>query len=80
MSHTGITEKLLRAVDVGRMLNLSKRQIFRLNSSGKIPAPIRIGGAVRWAESTIAKWLAAGAPDRKTFEAMQQQEAENVRQ
>jgi len=73
MSNTGTTEKLLRAVDVGRILNLSKRQIFRLNSSGKIPAPIRIGGAVRWAESTIADWLAAGAPDRKTWEVMKQE-------
>jgi predicted DNA-binding transcriptional regulator AlpA len=77
MSNTGTTEKLLRAVDVGRILNLSKRQIFRLNSSGKIPAPIRIGGAVRWAESTIAEWLAAGAPDRKTLEAMQQTRIQN---
>lgn len=73
MSNTGTTEKLLRAVDVGRILNLSKRQIFRLNSSGKIPAPIRIGGAVRWAESTIAEWLAAGAPDRRTWEALKQE-------
>lgn len=69
-------DRLLSAEAVGKMLSLSRRQIFRLNSSGKIPAPIRIGGAVRWAESTIAEWLAAGAPDRKTFEAMQQQEAE----
>ena len=66
------TEKLLTAKAVGEMLSLSKRQIFRLNSSGKIPAPIRIGGSVRWAESTISKWLAAGAPDRGTFEAMQE--------
>jgi len=73
MSNTGTTEKLLRAVDVGRILNLSKRQIFRLNSSGKIPASLRIGGAVRWAESTIAEWLAAGAPDRRTWEAMKQE-------
>ena len=79
MSNTGTTEKLLRAVDVGRIFNLSKRQIFRLNSSGKIPAPIRIGGAVRWSAGEISAWLAAGAPDRKTFEAMQQQEAGNVR-
>jgi len=64
--------KLLTAQAVGKMLSLSRRQIFRLNSCGKIPAPIRIGGAVRWAESTIAQWLKAGAPDRKTFEAMQQ--------
>jgi predicted DNA-binding transcriptional regulator AlpA len=64
-------ERLLTAKAVGEMLSLSKRQIFRLNSSGKLPAPIRIGGSVRWAESTIAAWLKVGAPDRKTFEAMQ---------
>ena len=65
------TEKLLTARAVGEMLSLSKRQIFRLNSCGKIPAPIRIGGSVRWAEDTIAQWLQAGAPDRKTFESIQ---------
>jgi len=64
--------QLLNASMLGQMLSLSKRQIFRLNSCGKLPAPIRIGGAVRWAESTIAEWLSCGAPDRKTFEAMQQ--------
>lgn len=67
------TSKLLTAASVGQMLALSKRQIFRLNACGKIPKPIRIGGAVRWAESTIATWLAAGAPDRKTFETIQNQ-------
>ena len=66
------TEKLLTAKAVGEMLSLSKRQIFRLNSCGKLPAPIRIGGSVRWAESIIAAWLKVGAPDRKTFEAMQE--------
>ena len=63
--------QLLTAKQLGLKLNLSKRQIFRLNSCGKLPAPIHIGGSVRWAESTIAAWLKAGAPDRKTFEAMQ---------
>jgi predicted DNA-binding transcriptional regulator AlpA len=72
MSNYMQTERLLTAKAVGEMLSLSKRQIFRLNSCGKLPAPIRIGGSVRWAESTIAAWLKAGAPDRKTFEAMQQ--------
>lgn len=66
------TGKLLTAKIVGEMLSLSKRQIFRLNSSGKLPAPIHIGGSVRWAESTIADWLKAGAPDRNTFEAMKE--------
>ena len=65
--------QLLTATKLGILLSLSKRQIFRLNSCGKIPAPIRIGGSVRWAESTIQNWLRAGAPDRKTFNAMQQE-------
>jgi len=62
--------QLITAKELGVLLNLSKRQIFRLNSCGKIPAPIRIGGSIRWAESAIAKWLATGAPNRQTFEAM----------
>lgn len=66
------TEKLLTAKAIGELLSLSKRQIFRLNSCGKLPKCLRIGGSVRWAESTITKWLNAGAPDRKIFEAMQQ--------
>lgn len=64
------TCQLLSANTLGDMLSLSKRQIFRLNSCGKLPVPIRIGGSVRWAEATIAEWLAVGAPDRRTFEAM----------
>lgn len=66
--------QLLTAKQLGGLLSLSKRQIFRLNSCGKLPAPIRIGGSVRWAESIIAAWLKVGAPDRKTFEAMQEVE------
>ena len=66
------TCQLWDAKTFGQRLSLSKRQIFRLNSSGRIPAPIRIGGSVRWAESTIAQWLKAGAPDRKTWEAMKE--------
>ena len=69
---TNQTCQLWDAKTFGQRLSLSKRQIFRLNSCGKIPAPIRIGGSVRWAESTILAWLKAGAPDRKTFEAMQE--------
>lgn len=68
--------QLWDAKTFGQRLSLSKRQIFRLNSCGKIPAPIRIGGAVRWSAEEISAWLAAGAKDRKTWEAMKG--AENV--
>ena len=72
MSDGKTIDKLLTAKALGEMLSLSKRQIFRLNACGKLPKPIRIGGSVRWAQSTITEWLAAGAPDRKTLEAIQQ--------
>ena len=72
-TQTNQTCQLLSAKALGQMLSLSKRQIFRLNSSGKLTAPLRIGGSVRWdLEEDIKPWLAAGAPDRKTFEAMQE--------
>lgn len=62
--------QLWDAKTFGQQLSLSKRQIFRLNSCGKIPAPLRIGGSVRWASNEISAWLEAGAPDRRTWEAM----------
>jgi len=69
---TNQTCQLISAKTLGQMLSLSKRQIHRLNSSGKIPAPIRIGGAVRWSAEEISAWLAAGAKDRKIWEAMKE--------
>ena len=59
---------LLTAKKVGELLTLSKRTIFRLDSSGKIPAPVRINGSVRWRGSDIQRWIELGCPDRTTFE------------
>ncbi len=64
--------QLWDAKTFGQRLSLSKRQIFRLHASGKIPAPLRIGGSVRWIASEIESWLAAGAPDRRTWESLKQ--------
>ena len=69
---TNQPHQLLNAKTLGQMLSLSKRQIFRLNSCGKLPAPIRIGGAVRWSAEEISAWLAASAPDRRTWEVMRE--------
>jgi prophage regulatory protein len=70
MNNVEVTERLLTAKTLGQMLSLSKRQIFRLNSCGKIPSPIKIGGSVRWSAEEILAWLAASAPDRRTWESL----------
>ncbi len=66
--NTNQNMQLLNAKSLGQLLALSKRQVFRLSSCGKIPKPLKIGGSVRWSAEEISKWLAAGAPDRKTWE------------
>lgn len=62
--------KLIDALRLSDMLCVSKRQIFRLNSQGKLPKPIHLGGSVRWSQSECQAWIMAGAPDRKTWEIM----------
>jgi len=70
-----MNQNLLSAKAVAQILSLSKRQVFRLNSSGKIPQPVKVGGATRWCESDIQKWIALGCPSRAEFEATIKAEA-----
>ena len=63
--------QLLSAKQLGALLALSKRQVFRLNACGKIPKPILIGGSLRWRQSDIERWQSMGCPDRATFEEQQ---------
>lgn len=59
---------LITAKQLSDILGLSTRQIFRLDSSGKIPAAKRIGGAVRWSANEIYQWIEAGTPSREDWE------------
>jgi len=70
--NTNSNIQLLTAKDAAKLCRLSKRSWFRLSSAGKIPAPVRIGGSVRWRLKDIKDYIAWDCPDRKTFEAMQQ--------
>lgn len=70
-----ITEKLLTAKAVGEMLSLSKRQIFRLKSTGLICPCVRVGqGAIRWRQSDIEKWIEWGCSSRQEFVARMEAE------
>ena len=54
--------ELLTAAESAEMAGVAKRSWWRYVSSGKAPAPIRLGGAVRWRRSELAEWIAAGCP------------------
>ncbi len=71
------TERLaLSAAAVARLLGISERHTWALNSSGRLPKPIRLGRAVRWPVDELRAWLAAGAPPRDRWEAMREGGAE----
>ena len=75
-THYPHEEQLWNIKQVKMATGLSERTLWRLNDSGKIPAPIRIGRSVKWRKSDILKWIELDCPDRATFEA--KKEADNA--
>jgi len=61
------SDPLLSAETLAGMLSLSKRTIFRLNSSGRLPKPLRIGGSLRWKSGDILRWIELGCCSRAEF-------------
>jgi predicted DNA-binding transcriptional regulator AlpA len=55
---------------LAKLLCAGVRTVRTWDAGGKLPAPIRIGGRVVWVLSEIRAWLAAGAPDRETWESI----------
>jgi len=60
------------ARDLKEMLNVSLRQVWRLNAAGRLPKPIRLGGSVRWKRAEIQQWFEVGCPDRRTWDTMKE--------
>ncbi len=64
---------LITVSELAEKLQLSERSIHGKRVSGELPAPIKLGRAVRWRADEIKAWLAAGAPPRDKWESMQQE-------
>ena len=55
----------LRLIDVqefAQLLSVSTRTIWRMLSHGKLVAPVRIGGSVRWRLADVERWIEDGCP------------------
>jgi len=55
---------LLDAEALGRQLGLSTRTVRRMDTSGLLPRPVRIGRNVRWRWPEVIAWTKAGCPER----------------
>jgi len=60
----------VNAKQASAMLNVSVRQLWRLNSTGGLPRPIRLGHCVRWRRAELEAFVQAGAPTREKWEAI----------
>lgn len=59
----------VNARQAAKMLNVSVRQLWRLNSTARLPKPIRLGHCVRWRKAELEAFVVAGCPTREAWEA-----------
>ena len=59
---------LITAGEFGEMLRVNRSTIWSWHNSGKIPRPIRVGGATRWKIQEIQDWISQNCPPREKWE------------
>jgi len=56
---------------VAEMLGVSINTVWTMDSTGRIPSPIRLGRrCTRWRRNEIESWVAVGCPSRDRWEGM----------
>ena len=58
---------LLSASNTAKTLGISIRLLQSLNSSGRLPMPVRLGRRTLWAADELRAWIAAGTPPREKW-------------
>lgn len=53
---------LVSAPELAKLLQVSTRTLWRLQSAGQIPPPIRLGGSTRWRLDEVRRWIERGCP------------------
>ena len=61
---------LISAAELARRLGVSLRHVRRMDAAGKLPTPVRLSRCVRYSADEVCAWIAAGAPDRRTWESI----------
>lgn len=56
---------LLSAEEVGRLLGVSVRSIWRMLSAGEIPPPIKVGGLTKWRRDEIQAMIDLGPASKR---------------
>lgn len=68
-----IDSYLLPVQELAENLGVSPRQIWRLDSVGKLPRPVIVGQSKRWRRAEILSWIDAGCPDRAAWDGLRRE-------
>lgn len=60
----GFSPSLLPVTEVAKLLGLSTRTVWRLDSGGILPRPVTLGRSKRWRKEELAAWIRAFCPPR----------------
>lgn len=55
---------------LARMLGRSERAIWRDQSAGRLPRPIKLGRLTKWRVAEIREWVDSGCPNLATWETL----------
>jgi excisionase family DNA binding protein len=59
---------IVDAAEAAELIGIARSTFWKLHSSGRTPAPLRLGGrVVRWRRDELAAWVAAGCPPREKW-------------
>jgi len=57
-----LVPELLTTKQAAELLSIGERTLWRHSRSGIAPAPVKIGGTVRYRRDDMLQWIAAGCP------------------
>jgi excisionase family DNA binding protein len=63
---------LITVEALAKILSVNTFTVYRWKDAGKIPAAVKIGGAVRWRLGEIQDWIRCDCPPRSRWEAMRE--------
>lgn len=66
----GIEPLLVPAPQAARLSGVSEATWWRLHAAAKVPHPLKLGGRTLWSLEELRRWVGAGCPDRKTWDAL----------
>ena len=68
LEQVAVEPETLNRKQAARLLNVSLATLDRMHVGGRMPAALRLGACVRWTRTELVAWLAAGCPDRNSWE------------